>query len=58
MIFYLNRKFSIVLRNSCDSKAVENLDIFEKLLSMRRKFGFNEKTRTKLTFPPHNCIIH
>ncbi len=26
-IFYLHRKFSIFLRNDCDCKAVENLDI-------------------------------
>jgi hypothetical protein len=31
-IFYLHRKFSIFLRNDCDCKAVEGLDIFEKLL--------------------------
>ncbi len=30
---------------------VENLDlIFEKLLCTRRKFGFNKKIHTKLTF--------
>ncbi len=29
--FYLHRKFSIFLRNICDCKAVEGLDIFEKL---------------------------
>jgi hypothetical protein len=29
--FYLHRKFSIFLRNDCDWKAVEGLDIFEKL---------------------------
>ena len=29
--FYLHRKFSIFLRNNCDYKAVEALDIFEKL---------------------------
>jgi hypothetical protein len=30
-IFYLHRKFSIFLRIDCDCKAVEGLDIFEKL---------------------------
>ncbi len=38
--------------------AVENLDIFEKLLCTRSKFRFNKKIRTKLTFLPHNCIVH
>jgi hypothetical protein len=57
-IFYLNRKFSIFLQNGCYYKAVENLDIFEKHLCTKRKFGFNKKIRTKLTFPPHNCIVH
>jgi hypothetical protein len=31
-IFYLHRKFSIFLRNDHDCKAVEGLNIFEKLL--------------------------
>ncbi len=30
-IFYLHRKFLIFLRNDRDCKAVEGLDIFEKL---------------------------
>jgi hypothetical protein len=30
-IFYLHRKFSIFLRNNGDCKAVEGLDISEKL---------------------------
>ncbi len=29
--FYLHRKLSMFLRNDCDCKAVEALDIFEKL---------------------------
>ncbi len=29
--FYLHKKFSIFLRNDHDCKAVEGLDIFEKL---------------------------
>jgi hypothetical protein len=30
--FYLHKKFLIFLRNNCDCKAVEALDIFEKIL--------------------------
>jgi hypothetical protein len=40
----------IFLQNGCDYKAVENLDIFEKILCARRKFGFNKKNCPKLTW--------
>ena len=56
--FLLELKVLDIFAKRLRVKAVENLDIFEKLLCTRRKFGFNKKIRTKLTFPPHNCIVH
>ena len=58
-------KFSIFLRNDRDCMVVDpyrarkRYTVTESLfIYTRRKFGFNKKICTKLTFLPHNCLVH
>ncbi len=50
-IFYLNWKFLIFLRNGCNYKTVENLNIFWETPMYEKKIRIQQENLYKINFP-------